>query len=350
MSLIEDKNDPLATVNLFDPSVFQTQGQKVSKGPYATQNQQSGYDTPYAIDELNAFKSFARGMGYDPYEFMQQTEGAPQYNVPVSLFNLYMQSRKAAAPQGTLGMTGSQLESSLKQAGEKAGPDYFAQEQARRQQEAINAEALIPRPSGIGGSPPLELFGAEYEAARQKSINDYLAQQEKARNDPLTIRTVSDPSDPFTSRSETTEERHRRGLDPTGSSQQRSGETPAKFYNTADYMEVDGKLVPRPGSGAPPINAAEGGIMSLGMAQGRYLGGHSDGMADKVPANIDGRRPAALSDGEFVIPADVVSHLGNGNSNAGAKRLYEMMDRIRGARTGNTKQGKQINPNKFLPR
>ncbi|NDG33550.1 hypothetical protein EB118_26280, partial [bacterium] len=59
---------------------------------------------------------------------------------------------------------------------------------------------------------------------------------------------------------------------------------------------------------------------------------------------------AALSDGEFVIPADVVSHLGNGNSNAGAKRLYEMMDRIRGARTGNAKQGKQINPNKFLPR
>ena len=96
--------------------------------------------------------------------------------------------------------------------------------------------------------------------------------------------------------------------------------------------------------------AASGGVMSLGMAQGRYLGGITDGMADKVPAHIDGKRPAALSDGEFVIPADVVSHLGNGNSNAGAKRLYEMMDRIRGARTGNAKQGKQINPNKFLPR
>lgn len=102
-------------------------------------------------------------------------------------------------------------------------------------------------------------------------------------------------------------------------------------------------------------SAAGGGIGSLDMAKGgralppRYLDGHSDGMADKVPANIDGRRPAALSDGEFVIPADVVSHLGNGNSSAGAKRLYEMMDRIRHARTGNHKQGKQINPNKFLP-
>jgi hypothetical protein len=102
--------------------------------------------------------------------------------------------------------------------------------------------------------------------------------------------------------------------------------------------------------------AIGGGIGSLEMARGgrtlppRYLDGHSDGMADKVPANIDGRRPAALSDGEFVIPADVVSHLGNGNSNAGAKRLYKMMDDIRAARTGNPKQGKQINPDKFMPR
>lgn len=102
--------------------------------------------------------------------------------------------------------------------------------------------------------------------------------------------------------------------------------------------------------------AMGGGIGSLEMARGgralppRYLKGHSDGMADKVPAHINGKRPAALSDGEFVIPADVVSHLGNGNSNAGAKRLYEMMDRIRAARTGNPKQGKQINPDKFMPR
>ena len=101
---------------------------------------------------------------------------------------------------------------------------------------------------------------------------------------------------------------------------------------------------------------AEGGLAGLAMAQGgrtlqpRYLGGITDGMADKVPANIDGQRPAALSDGEFVIPADVVSHLGNGNSSAGAKVLYEMIDRIRKARTGTTKQGRQINPNKFMPR
>jgi hypothetical protein len=108
------------------------------------------------------------------------------------------------------------------------------------------------------------------------------------------------------------------------------------------------------GNGQDTSGMAQGGLMAL--AQGgralapRYLNGHSDGMADKVPAQIDNTRPAALSDGEFVIPADVVSHLGNGNSNAGAKVLYEMMDRIRRARTGNPKQGKQINPSKFIPR
>lgn len=96
----------------------------------------------------------------------------------------------------------------------------------------------------------------------------------------------------------------------------------------------------------PVPKYASGGIAD--MAKGRYLGGATDGMADKIPARIGGKQEARLSHGEFVIPADVVGHLGNGNSEAGAKRLYEMMDRIRQARTGTTKQGKQINPNKFL--
>ena len=86
-----------------------------------------------------------------------------------------------------------------------------------------------------------------------------------------------------------------------------------------------------------------------GMAKGRYLQGETDGMADKLPARIGQDQPAALSHGEFVIPADVVSHMGNGNSDAGAKKLYQMMDKIRMARTGNKKQGKRINPDKFMP-
>lgn len=93
---------------------------------------------------------------------------------------------------------------------------------------------------------------------------------------------------------------------------------------------------------------AGGGLLALAKG-GYYLGGSTDGMADKVPARIDGRQEARLSDGEFVIPADVVSHLGNGNSNAGAQQLYAMMDRVRKARTGREAQGRQINPSKYMP-
>jgi hypothetical protein len=85
------------------------------------------------------------------------------------------------------------------------------------------------------------------------------------------------------------------------------------------------------------------------LAKGRYLRGHTDGMEDQLRTTIEGKDPAALSHGEFVVPADVVSHLGNGNSDAGAKRLYQMMDRIRQARTGTKQQGKQIQADKYLP-
>ena len=105
---------------------------------------------------------------------------------------------------------------------------------------------------------------------------------------------------------------------------------------------------PPPVGMAPPVQAmAAGGIASA--HNGYYLGGKTDGMADDVPATIDGTQEARLSDGEFVIPADVVSHLGNGNSDAGADQLHGMMDNVRMERTGNSEQGKQIDPNKFMP-
>jgi hypothetical protein len=88
---------------------------------------------------------------------------------------------------------------------------------------------------------------------------------------------------------------------------------------------------------------------STQMAKGGYLDGAGDGMSDSIPATIEGKQPARLADGEFVVPADVVSHIGNGSSKAGSKRLYAMLDKVRKARTGHTKQGKQINPNQYLP-
>jgi hypothetical protein len=85
------------------------------------------------------------------------------------------------------------------------------------------------------------------------------------------------------------------------------------------------------------------------MAKGGYLNGDGDGMSDSIPATIEGKQPARLADGEFVVPADVVSHLGNGSSKAGSKRLYAMLDKVRHARTGNKKQGKEIKADKYLP-
>jgi hypothetical protein len=95
-----------------------------------------------------------------------------------------------------------------------------------------------------------------------------------------------------------------------------------------------------------PFGYNEGGISSLPP---RYLDGMGDGMSDSIKANIGGMQEARLADGEFVVPADVVADLGNGSSNAGAERLYSMMDRIRQARHGTTKQPPEVNVNKALP-
>lgn len=126
-------------------------------------------------------------------------------------------------------------------------------------------------------------------------------------------------------------------------------------YDTGLRLYADGGSVfetPDPGSD-PNQDAAEAnqyGIGGLsGYAKGGYLDGPGDGMSDSIPATIEGKQPARLADGEFVVPADVVSHLGNGSTKAGAQRLYSMMDKVRKARTGTEKQGRQINPNKYMP-
>jgi hypothetical protein len=95
----------------------------------------------------------------------------------------------------------------------------------------------------------------------------------------------------------------------------------------------------------------QGGIAALakGGLPPRYLRGGGDGMSDSIRANIDGKQEARLADGEFVVPADVVSHLGNGSSNAGARKLYSMMDRVRRSRTGKTRQAPEVNTRSMMP-
>jgi hypothetical protein len=126
------------------------------------------------------------------------------------------------------------------------------------------------------------------------------------------------------------------------------------FINTPDFNDPRDKYDPRSklnlsrDTGISEAMSRDTGLRLL--AKGGYLQGPGDGMSDDIPATINGDEPAALADGEFVIPADVVSHIGNGSSEAGSKQLYTMMARIRKARTGNKSQGKEIKPGKYMPR
>ena len=154
-----------------------------------------------------------------------------------------------------------------------------------------------------------------------------------------------------------------RSLDPYSAARTRLAKTKKRAYVSTPPLPAPtpmGQLNFSPPGGKPDTTqyqeAAKGGIMGVsnlgGYAAGgnpRLLKGPGDGMSDNIPATINGRQPARLADGEFVIPADVVSHLGNGSTEAGAKVLHQMMTKVRRERTGNPKQGKQINPRKYMP-
>jgi hypothetical protein len=104
-------------------------------------------------------------------------------------------------------------------------------------------------------------------------------------------------------------------------------------------------------AGGGEIVMAGGGISSLGGYSdgGRLLKGPGDGVSDGIPATIAGKQPARLANGEFVVPARIVSELGNGSTDAGAKRLYEMMDRVQKARRKTKNVAADTKARKYLP-
>ena len=102
------------------------------------------------------------------------------------------------------------------------------------------------------------------------------------------------------------------------------------------------------GHGSPMQAAHVQALMARGQP-GRHIDGSGRGMADDVPAHIDGKQKAALSSGEFVIPADVVSMLGDGNTKAGAKELQMMIARIRQTKTGSAEQAAPMDPAQVMP-
>jgi hypothetical protein len=119
------------------------------------------------------------------------------------------------------------------------------------------------------------------------------------------------------------------------------------MYGTTPLASTTDPMGRMLNSGVDKMRAQHSAL--YGLAKGGYLDGAGDGMSDSIPATIEGKQPARLADGEFVVPADVVSHIGNGSSKAGSQRLYSMLDRVRKARTGHTKQGKEIKPEKYMP-
>jgi hypothetical protein len=106
---------------------------------------------------------------------------------------------------------------------------------------------------------------------------------------------------------------------------------------------------PNPNTALASGGYMPGGIAMLAKGGGRFLQGAGDGVSDNIPATIGGTRPARLADGEFVIDARTVSEIGNGSSNAGAKKLYAMMDRVHNERR-KAKRGKPSKADKFLPK
>ena len=125
--------------------------------------------------------------------------------------------------------------------------------------------------------------------------------------------------------------------------------TAATITPPATVTREDGSVVPA-ASGGLMGYAVGGGISSLGGYSdgGQLLRGPGDGVSDDIPATIGGRQPARLADGEFVVPARIVSELGNGSTDAGARKLYAMMDRIKATRAkakniaANTKADKHL--------
>jgi hypothetical protein len=102
--------------------------------------------------------------------------------------------------------------------------------------------------------------------------------------------------------------------------------------------------------------AAGGGMMGGGISDlggysdgGRLLKGPGDGVSDSIPATIGGKQPARLAEGEFVVPARIVSELGNGSTNAGAQKLYAMMDRVQNARRKTKNVAANTKAHKYLP-
>jgi hypothetical protein len=205
---------------------------------------------------------------------------------------------RAVAPPRTPGSAFTGLERSL--SGDKATRDLAAADYAAETDSTLGTSAL----QIMGGAAGQSAADAERAVKAQQAAIVAKKDERKRRFDALFGRTV-------------------------GTLPARSGGLMKLAGGGMTYMEAGGTTGP---TGTP-----------------RDVTGTGDGMSDSVPASIEGVQEARLADGEFVIPADVVADIGNGSSDAGSKKLYDMMDRIRKARHGTTEQPPEIQAERLMP-
>ena len=254
-----------------------------------------------------------------------------------------------AAPTSAIGRGFSQMGRGLTNLAEPAGREAFMGQAASK---GIDA-------TGIGGGKGLLKYGAA--AAAPMLMGDTTTKMPEEDNERFNYafdagRTEEGYVDPITGQ--------RRYFNPTYRRLAAGGPVEAmSAANVYDMQNARGGVSDMGIDNSTGIQfMADGGLAALaggGMSHlgdysdgGRLLKGPGDGVSDSIPAMIGQRRPARLADGEFVVPARIVSELGNGSTDAGARKLYAMMDRVQRARGGTTGKGrvaKNSRADKHLP-
>ena len=211
-------------------------------------------------------------------------------------------------------------------------------------------------------APPVSTVGMGYKPS-DTEIMTYL--QRPGLNDSMIARSMNEfgvspqrIADVTKAPLADIQSRYQAAMGPNAGIARRPGSGGVTYFSPMVYTPQAAPAAPTAPVTPTPANPiieptyAAGGIASLGGYSdgGQLLRGPGDGVSDDIPATIGGKQPARLADGEFVVPARIVSELGNGSTEAGARKLYAMMDRIRQARSKSLKNiAANSKADKYLP-
>ena len=211
-------------------------------------------------------------------------------------------------------------------------------------------------------APPVSTVGMGYKPS-DTEIMTYL--QRPGLNDSMIARSMNEfgvsperIADVTKAPLADIQSRYQAAMGPNAGIARRPGSGGVTYFSPMVYTPQAAPAAPTTPVTPTPANPiieptyAAGGIASLGGYSdgGQLLRGPGDGVSDDIPATIGGKQPARLADGEFVVPARIVSELGNGSTEAGARKLYAMMDRIRQARSKSLKNiAANSKADKYLP-